>query len=97
MNFEEKMISMMEAIQSDISTLKTDLQDVKSDLQDVKDRIIIIEQDHGLQLKALFDGHYVAMDYAEDIRSDVRKIYRMLDRNQTDILSLKLRQHKSSL
>ena len=50
MNKEEKILNILEKMQSDMT-------EVKKDLRDVKSRMVIMENEHGQSLAALHDGY----------------------------------------
>ena len=59
----------LRGVKDEFGGIKGDLRGIKGDLRDVKDRVILIENDHGTQLKALFDGQQALQEEIGHVRT----------------------------
>jgi len=81
MNNEEKILAILE-------TMQTDMSGMQADMRDVKDRLTIIENDHGKSLAALHDGYKMLYEISKDIRHDVHKLNVRMERSESKIFAL---------
>jgi len=58
------------------------------ELQDVKERVILIENEHGKDLKALHDGYRLLYGIAQETRDDVRRLHEHNVRQDARIMVL---------
>jgi predicted nucleic acid-binding Zn-ribbon protein len=84
------MQGQITGMQGQITDIQTDLKDVKSELGDVKDRVILIENDHGKEIKALHDGYVMLYDISKEIRDEIRKIHLREQRQDARLTNLEL-------
>ena len=111
MNNEEKILAILEQMQTDVAELKADVSELKADvsglkesmenvqedLAEVKQRVIIIENEHGKDIKALYDGYSMNYDISQDIRDEVKKISHRNELRDMKIMNLELRYENERL
>jgi len=68
--------------------LRANYATLASELQEVKELVILIENGHGQHLKALHDGYRLLYDISQEIRDDIRHIYKHLDAQDARIMML---------
>ena len=81
MNNEDKILLMLEGLTTDMAELKQDVAELKhrmtnveNELQEVKRSVILIENDHGSRITALFDGYSLNNDILQEVRAEIHKI-----------------------
>jgi len=78
----------MKEVKQDVQILKQEMKEVKQDLREVKDRVIIIENDHGQDIKALYDGYSLTNDICKEIRDEIGKMSARMARQDDSITLL---------
>lgn len=98
-------------LKGDVSTLKNDVSILKDDMAGVKSRldghdlrlqriensVILIENEHGRKLDALFDGQEQLTRITGEIREDVKKLKAKSDIHDMEIVALKHTRAKKSV
>lgn len=73
----ELMSKVYGEMQNEFSSIRNEMQEgfkeVKEDIKEIKKRVILIEQDHGKKLEALFDGHTQLNSQLDRIENEVSK------------------------
>ena len=80
--------SEFKELKSEFKELKQGQADLTAEVQEIKERIILIENEHGQNIKALHDGHVMLLDICQEIRNDIRNLYTRQDRQDTRIMLL---------
>ena len=78
----------VQVLKQDVQVLKQEMKEVKQDLRDVKDRLIIIENDHGQDIKALYDRYSLTHDICKEIREEIGKMSARMARQDDHITLL---------
>ena len=78
----------VQGLKGDVQGLKDDFRGLKGDVQEIKERVIIIENEHGMKLQVLFDGYHLLYGICQEIREDIRRLYAHQDRQDARIMLL---------
>ncbi len=103
MNNEEKILSILETMQGSIVAMQGDIKTINKRLDTLEheqsemasaikriDRsVIIIENEHGRKLGALFDGYQASLDRDKALEPRVTQLERTVEKHGLEILTLK--------
>ena len=90
--FQELVLEHLAKLTQDNTEIKQDIQEVNQHLETAESSIILIENDHGEKIQALFDAREVQFDANERIFDALNRIEGKLDR-----LNLKVSSHDTLL
>jgi len=65
------------------------LDSIDSDVKDLKKQVLIIENDHGKKLDALFDGYKQVYEGQQEIKKDIKGIKEALGIHEAKLLKVK--------
>jgi adenosyl cobinamide kinase/adenosyl cobinamide phosphate guanylyltransferase len=88
MNNEEKIISILETLVVKVdkleqgqakleqrqAKLESEMVELKAEVQSTKEHVILIENEHGKKIGALFDGQDVLLGYIKKMNEDIARI-----------------------
>ena len=95
-NGEIKAINdRLDSVETNIEDLKQGQAKLETDITEVKERIIVIENDHGQQLRALFDSYQLLYEISGDIRSNIGKMQAEQEKHELYIKWLDSEKKKS--
>ncbi len=100
MNNEEKILSILETMQGDISSMKDNIygrlnkleaeqEEMAAAIRRIDRSVMIIENEHGKKIGALFDGYQASLDRDKALEPRVTQLERTVDRHGLEILTLK--------
>ena len=70
----ETLEDRLETLEDCVGSLETRADSMEANIIEIKERVIIIENDHGQQLRALFDSYQLLYEISGDIRSSIGKM-----------------------
>ena len=68
-----RMDSMHSELTGRIDSMQGEMQGMQDEIKEIKNRVIVIEQEHGKKLDALFDGYKQNSDKLDRIEEEVSK------------------------
>lgn len=83
------MDSDIKGLKSEVNGLKSEVWEIKSEVKDLKKHVLVIENEHGKKLDALFDGYKQLYEAQQEMKSDIKDIKETLDVHELKLLKVK--------
>ena len=84
----DKLGSEVGILGSEVGKLDAKVEKLDLDLAEVREHVILIEQDHGKQLNALFDSYELLYTISCEIRTGMTKLQATQDHHDLRLLRL---------
>jgi len=92
MKMEETLkiiLDKLNSMDSDIKDLKSEFKGLKSEVNDLKKHVLVIENEHGKKLDALFDGYKQLYEAQQEMKKDIKDIKETLNVHELKLLKVK--------
>jgi hypothetical protein len=91
----KQILSELQELKQGQAQLEAGQASLVSEVREIKERVIIIENEHKQSLDALHDGYSLLFDISQEIREDVRRLFKHQDKQDARIMLLVDEKRKS--
>lgn len=78
------------------ANLVSEVREIKGEVREIKERVMLIENEHSQSLDALHDGYSLLFDISQEIREDVRRLFKHQDKQDARFMLLSDEKHISN-
>ena len=86
----------VQVLSEQVQVLSGEVQEIKEEVQEIKERVVLIENDFGKDIKALHDGYALVYDICQEIREDVHRLQTRQDVQDSQISLLSSEKYRNN-